>query len=161
MASDGVFDAALAVFHGESRERDVALYRVALDVCKSVGAHYGPPEPPQPISGLSGMSLEVLRGKLRDDSSFARIFGQNRASILEHEEKCARRLDVLRSTAATLVRLAQKAEDPSRLHAMLDELGTFVAHRWRIDINLDTSDRDWSLRVSRRYDLLPPSWRSL
>jgi hypothetical protein len=62
-----------------------------------------------------------------------------------------------------LVRLGPVATDPERIQGMLSQLAEFVARRWRLDMPLDdaAAHRSWALRVSRRYDLLAPSWRSL
>lgn len=148
----------------DPRTRDVALYRAAEDVLRSLETHYGPPEPPKLLDGLRGRTFESLREACSaPNSAYARQFGIFRNAVLLHEEQCAQRLDVLRSTAQLLTRLREGAREPQRLTAMLEQLASFVAQRWRLDLPLDDvpGHRGWSLRVSRRYDLLPPTWRSL
>lgn len=160
MAPREPLDAALGIFDGDARARDVALFRVAEDVLRSLEDCYGPPKAPAFLDACRGMSLESLQKRV-EDPAFALLFGQFRSGVLEHEERAARRLTVLLSTARTLTRLQVGAKEPERLAGMCERLGRFVAERWRMDLNLDEPDRDWALRVSRRYDLLPPSWRSV
>lgn len=158
-------DHATDLVSADARTRDVALFRSAEDVLRSLETHYLPPRAPCMLDSLRGQTLEALRDRIGGESpqnqAFARQFGEYRNVVLLHEETCARRLDVLRGTAQTLERLVAGARDPDRLRGMLTTLAEFVAARWRVDLPLGPVDRGWSLRVSRRYDLLPPTWRSL
>lgn len=143
-------------------ERNRALWRVAQEVLKHLDAHYRypSPEPSMPPS-YRGATVESIQRAASADgpigSAYAMAFGAYRNSILEFEGLCARRLDVLRGTARTLLKLREVA-GAEHADPMLQHLADFVARHWRVDLGLD-ADRDWPLRVARRYDLLPPSWR--
>lgn len=157
-------DLARQLLESDPRTRDIALFRSAEDVLAHLDVAYAPPDPPRPLDSLRKLGFEALRSRVAEpDGVFARSFGNFRHAVLTHEETCARRLAVLRSTALTLSRLEAVAHDPARIAGMLAQLARFVAERWRVDMPLDDapSHRTWALSVSRRYDLLPPSWRSL
>jgi len=156
----GLSDAIRTILGGSGRERDVALYRVAEDVLATLGEFYAPsraaPVVPEPLRGISS---ESLRERVREPA-IAFMFGTFRNLVLEHEENAARKLEVLRSTARTLLRLRDGAHAPEKLDGMVHALGSFVLSAWGKDLDL-SADRAWSLRVSRRYDLLPTAWREL
>jgi hypothetical protein len=148
------------ILSGTERERDVALYRICEDVLRCLESSYLPPREPPRMIGLAGLSVEELRDKCDKDPKFAYGFGVFRDSVLNYEGDAARRLETLRSTARTLERLLVKSTDRERVQSMLYRLGEFMAARWRCDLDL-SGGRDWSLRMVRRYDLLPVAWRYL
>lgn len=142
-------------------DRDRALLEVCDDVLESLGEHYVKPLPePRLPEAFRGISREQLSNQVHASGAIALAFGQWRNAVLSHEEQCARKLEVLRSTARTLLRLRDQAPEPEAFDAKLDRLFNHVAAVWRCD--LDTgSNRDWSLRLARRYDLLPAALREL
>jgi hypothetical protein len=153
-------DAIREILGSDGRARDVALYRVCQDVCETLGVYYARPVPvPVLPEAFRGVSTESLRQQVQTPA-IGFSFGIFRNGVLEFEGTCARRLEVLRSTARTLLRLRDQAHSPEKLDRMLDAVGSFVHSVWGVDLDL-TGDRAWSLRVSRRYDLLPVSWREL
>jgi hypothetical protein len=154
-------DAIREILGSDGRARDVALYRVCQDVCETLAWFYGRPTPvPAVPDAFRGISAESLRQQVLAAPAIGYSFGIFRNAVLEYEGTCARRLEVLRSTARTLLRLRDQAHDPAKLDRMLDAVGSFVHGVWGLDLDL-SADRAWSLRVSRRYDLLPPPWREL
>lgn len=156
-----VSDLVRDVLQGSGRKRDVALFHVCRDVVETLDFYYAPPGPvPALPDALRGVSFPGLCELVREKPAVAFIFGTFRNLVLEHEETCARRLEILRSSVRTLLRLRELAHDAARINAMLTEIGAFVSEVWRRDLDV-SGDRDWSLRVSRRYDLLPRSWREL
>lgn len=165
MAADALVEHATELVHTDPRTRDIALFRSAEDVLRSVETHYLRPRPPPIPDPLRGATLETLRTKLRDPAgnptAYGKTFGDFRNAVLMHEETCAQRLDVLRGTAKLLERLSTVTTDLARIQRMQTDLAAFLAQRWGIDLPLGSIDRAWPLRVSRRYDLLPPTWRTL
>lgn len=159
MQTDSFPEIVRELYRGEQSERDAALLRLAEDVCSKLVEHYSPPTPPERLAPLRGLTLEDLREKLKG-SDFSKTFGEWRDAVLQHEERCAGRLEILQSTANTLMRLESRQPDPARVWAMLDQLGRHAAERWRQDLPA-RRDPGWALKVSRRYDLLPPSWRTV
>lgn len=146
----------LAGTPAELAVRGRAELRLARAVCEQLG-DYRPPVPPSLPSGFAGKSAEEICAEARRDPAFAANFGAYRNLVLLHEETCAKRLEVLRSTARVLIRHGETVQNP-QISAWLEQLSGFVVHVWRLDLNLGR-DRGWSLRVSRKYHLLPIAWR--
>lgn len=151
-------DVVAAILTSDNAERDRALWRSTLDVLRVLDEHYTQPRNlPTVPTLLRGATRESIQQR-RDDPGFALAFGQFRFSVMAYEEQSARRLEVLRGTARTLLRLRDHA--PERVDEMLQHLADFVAREWRLDLGLDAG-REWALRVTMRFDLLPPSWRDV
>ena len=155
--AEGDSEQPMPVMHADKRERDRALWKSAEDVLRSLDEFYlRPPAPPVPAR-LRGATTDSIRREALSDPAFALTFGQFRLAVLTHEERSARRLEVLRGTARTLIRLRDLA-GAERVDPMLQHLADFVQRAWGFDLDLDAG-RDWALNVSMRHDLLPPSWR--
>jgi hypothetical protein len=149
------------VMRSTGRTRDVALFRTSQDVVETLALHYAvPTNVPSVPDALRGLSVETLRERVREQPAIAFLFGTFRNDVLEYEETCARKLEVLRGTARNLLRLRDLAHTPTLIESLLSQLGSFVHSAWGRDLDV-SADRGWSLRVSRRYDLLPRAWREL
>jgi hypothetical protein len=159
-AHDELADAVKRILRGTDRERNLALWRVCLEVCRDLEKFYMPVHAPSPRSEFD-VELDELRTRLQANPEFARAFGSYRDLVLEHEGIHARRLEVLRSTAVTLLRLRDLAESAEHVDRMLEKLGSFVHHAWGFDLDLSPNRRDWGLWRARRYDLLSPRAREL
>lgn len=154
-------DAICRILGGIGVERDRALLEVCEDVLTSLGEHYARPPWRDPVpEPFRFTPRELLAARLADNAGLARLFGEWRDLVLTYEGQCARRLEVLRSTARTLLRLREQAPDPPGFDAGLDQLFGFVLDAWGCDLDVGPS-RDWTQRQTRRFDLLARELRDI
>jgi hypothetical protein len=99
----------------------------------------------------------------KDDSTtpLGTIFGGWRAHVTDVEARNASRLQTLAVTLQTLADLHRKSTDPDVVRTRVAELGEFVERVWRTSIPMSGDVRAWSVRITRRFDLLPQDWREL
>ena len=89
------------------------------------------------------------------------MFGWWRAHVTELEALNAGRLQTLAATLQTLADLHHRSSHPEQVNGRIAELGDFVERVWRTSIPMGGDIRAWSVRITRRYDLLPRDWREL
>ncbi len=111
---------------------------------------------------LEGKTFAELEAGLAN-ATFALTVGSYRAAVTELEALGAQRLAVVCSTIRTLCKLGDRTSDPDtlkRIDGMLTRLGAHLTLAWNLDLPADGADlRTWSVQATRRYDLLPRSWR--
>lgn len=144
-------------------DRDLALFRLALELCDALGtgAYHPARYPAQPYE-LAGKTFAEIEASLHN-AGFASVLGGYRAAVTECEAQSAQRLAVVCSTVRTLLRLGDRTNDEptlARIDGMLTRLAAHLSLAWRMDPPPDSTDlRAWTVQVTRRYDLLPRSWR--
>jgi hypothetical protein len=89
------------------------------------------------------------------------VFGWWRAHVTDVEALNAGRLQTLAVTLQTLADLHRKSTDPNAVSLRIEELGAFVENVWRTLVPMSGDVRAWSVRITRRFDLLPADWREL
>jgi hypothetical protein len=143
-------------------DRDLLQYRLALELCDSLAAAYAPPRFPARPFLLEGKTFAEVEASL-GNASFALAVGSYRAAVTELEALSAQRLSVVCSTIRTLCKLGDRTSDEhtlKRIDGMLTRLGAHLTLAWNLDLPADNADlRTWSVQATRRYDLLPRSWR--
>lgn len=156
-------DIAVELVKSTHADRDLLLFRLALELCDALssGAYHPARFPARPYE-LEGKSFAELEASV-SNAGFAAVLSGYRLAVTELEAQSAQRIAVLCSTIRTLLKLGDRTEDPNtieRIDAMLSRLGGHLALAWRMEppaLSIDL--RTWSVQVSRRYDLLPRSWR--
>ena len=142
-------------------DRDLAQYRLALELCDSLASYHPARFPERPFE-LEGKTFAEVEASV-SNGAFALVFGGWRAAVTELEAVSAQRLLVLCSTLGALFSLGPRTEDVTTLEnieSMVTRLHTHLAWVWRLDPpGTDTDLRSWSVATARRYDLLPRSWR--
>lgn len=151
------------------RERDAAQWKACAEVVRSLEAYRpaGFRAPPGWHQGderaLDGVrrgqqDIEALRGAAE---AVAGSFARWRLAVWDHEAAEAAKLEVIVWVARTLSRL--RDEQPNA-QAVIDRLmvaiGDLVVDGWRLgNLPLQGDYRQWAIRSTRRYDLLPKAWR--
>lgn len=90
------------------------------------------------------------------------LFGKYRVSVLDYEGACAKQLDALAWAARTLYAMRDKpGANTTRIDNAMTPIAGVLSDSWGVPDNfLKLSlDRAWSTTFTRRYDLLPRSWR--
>lgn len=151
-------DSILGVPRGAAR--DLAAWRV----CETVGElieHYRP----MPFPGMSSALRDVDAERLERDDSLRQLFCEWRAAVTYREDQNAGRLTVLVSCLRDLTDLRARAADDlaaARVDELAEPLQHVLAGAWRVDMpSAQGNLRAWSIRVCRRYDLLPREMREL
>ncbi|HMJ11003.1 MAG TPA: hypothetical protein VK524_06325 [Polyangiaceae bacterium] len=106
-----------------------------------------------------------------DTDSLSRLvasaFCMWRTAVHEAEAKSAARLTILVGALKRLYELGEIADRAEQLDtramvdAMVEHIEGHVRNVWRTAFPRDACTRQWPIVVTRRYDLLPSSWRYL
>jgi hypothetical protein len=156
-------DLALELVRSGGAERDLVLFRLAVELCDALDSYVPARFQARPYDLVDKTSLQVEASL--GNAAFCAVLGSFRAQVTEHEAISAQRLLVLCSTARTLLKLSKRTEDQetvSRIEGMLGRIAGHLALMWRIEPPADAIDlRTWSVQVTRRFDLLPRGWRYL
>lgn len=154
-------DLALELVKSGGAERDLSLFRLAVELCDALPS-YSPARfqaRPYELVDKTFLQIEASLG----NAAFCAVLGGYRASVTEHEAISAQRLLVLCSTARTLLKLCDRTSDEQtlrRIEGMLTRIAGHLALMWAVEPPAASIDlRTWSVQVTRRYDLLPRSWR--
>lgn len=155
--------AELSAAGGIGQDRDLALYRLAVELTQNLPA-FAPGRYPDRPSDLNGMTAAQIREACEKSATLALLFGRFRADVTELEMHDARSLTVLARTTDTLLGLRTRTRDArtiERIERMLGDIATFLSTIWKIDLPLDCDVRHWAIVSSRNYELLPRAWRHL
>lgn len=154
-------DLAYDLVRSGGSDRDLMLYRLALELCDSLDAYVPPRFPARPFV-LEGKTFAEVEASL-SNAGFALAVGGYRAAVTDLEATSAQRLSVVCSTIRSLLGLGYRTEDlPTleRIDAMLTRLAAHLALAWNVEVPPQHADlRTWSVAATRRYDLLPRAWR--
>lgn len=161
------------------RERDVAEWRLCADVCSRLG-DYAPVdfrmgheagwshEEQQGIGMLLAkrhMDTDDLRGVVANfiGPGSETTFGKWRVAVSSFEESEAAKLRTLAWILSVLNRLRELPDaKPEHIDPLVNKLADFLRTAWRARLDKVPIGRDasgWAARGTRRYDLLPKSWR--
>lgn len=145
----------------DERERDKGEYAACEDCSKHVQDYVQRPldipgwEEIRPWFNLAPDAL-----KLAAEASPAK-FGAYRNLVLDYEARCAKQLAALVWAAQVLYRLHDKPNaNKAKLEALIEPINDALGS-WRAphDIFALAKRRGWETEFTRRYDLLPRSWR--
>jgi hypothetical protein len=146
-------------------ERDVAWWEHCEAVSKALDSYMpiGCGDPPLALrpfyTDLPALIEELGKGDGRNDT--AALFGQWRAHVTDNEARNARHLEVLAGAVQRLRSMRDRALDESRVDDMIREISHFAVSEYRVILPVDLSPRLWSVKQTRRYDVLPGEWRVL
>lgn len=152
------------------KDRDVAEYRVCLAVLRNLGK-YAPSKFTHPVgwsvgdqNALSALSAGSRRPE--DMRSIAegipQIFGAWRCHVTDYETQEAVKLQTVVGVLRTLYKIRDRSTDTVLIDRMISSIGDLLALDWRCrDVPLNGDHRQWASRSTRRFDLLPISWRYL
>lgn len=149
----------------QSVERDVAWWTHCDGLTQSLNAYMpiGCGDPPLALrpfySDLQGLIDELGKNDGRND--IAVLFGQWRAHVTEIEARNARNLEVLAGAVQRLRAMRERAVDETRVDEVIRELSHFAVSEYRVILPYDMQPRIWSVKQTRRSDLLPGEWRAL
>ena len=90
---------AMELAGASGADRDLAQYRLALELSQAIEDYAPSRYPTRPIE-LEGLSLDAMREACAKSASYAYIFGCWRAVVTDLEAQNAQRLGVLISTTA-------------------------------------------------------------
>lgn len=157
----------LAIYTSTGRERDIAVWTSCEDVVRNLDAYREAPfvetqalrEKHDFLERLRELDYDMLRDAAQTDPM---AFGTYRNAVLDLEGSNARKLQVLVWTLRELYRLRDlpSCSNPSLIDPLTESVGNALHFSWKLaDVPLDGDYRDWAVKNTRRYDLLPRSWR--
>ena len=164
-ASEGRADRVDTLLGAQSVERDVAWWTHCQDVGQCLQAYLpiGCGDPPHALrpfyTDLAALCEELERNERRNETST--LFGQWRAHVTDIEARNARNLEVLAGAVQRLRSMRDRALDTGRVDETIRELSHFAVSEYNVILPYETSPRLWSVKQTRRYDLLPGEWRHL
>jgi hypothetical protein len=123
-------------------------------------------ERPPLLDHLSPADLEQHVLQAHADGSvvsknIAKAWSAWRTTVTEVEAQNAQRLQTLAITLQTLADLFRKSSHPEQVSQRIAELGTLLERDWGLAVPMQGDIRTWSVRMTRRFDLLPAEWREL
>lgn len=146
------------------RDRDLAEWNAARDVAEH-------PRDYAPKAFVSPLASQVERwfsldheGLVTTAQTNPTVFGAYRIEVLDYEGRCAKQLEALVWAYNTLFTLSQKpGAKTERIMEACQPIADMLQQDWRVQADfLKVSKlRGWTSKQTRRYDLLPVSWRYL
>jgi hypothetical protein len=157
----------------QGRERDVAEWTIAADVVRRIDDHEPGTFQPRHSAGWTREEHEFIESiRSRENTDIDQIrqqaegnpyaFGKWRVMVLDFEELEARKLVALWWAFQVFERLAKlESSDTQTLNRQQMRIADCLRIRWRAHLDKipATDPRGWATRGSRRFDLLPKSWR--
>lgn len=145
---------------------------VEWDICKDVVRHaadYSPADFEMPgewgeadhrhVNGMRNVKdLSELRTVAEVRSS---AFGRWRDEVMNHEAREANKLQTVLWCLRVLYVLRDRGEFNEQVADQIAlKLGTIISMEWKCkSVPLEGDYRQWAITETRRYDLLPKSWR--
>lgn len=158
-------DLAVRLLTSTGRDRDVAEWQACAEVVRSLD-QYRPGDAPRVGTLPEQEQVRRLR-QFRDIAdireaamAFPLAFGYFRSAVLDFEAVEAAKLQTVLWCLRVLYRLRDQARDTDAIDALATRIGDLLTVEWRCaDVPLTGDFREWSTASTRRYDLLPKSWR--
>lgn len=145
--------------------------RARADTATAVVQHLGEdyrqvmtlPDGTPPMPDLMREDVDRVRWALKAQGEDAmQAFGQWRNAVHELEALNTRRLFTLGWTARELSSLRDETTAPEVVDRIGATLAQWLHDEWRTDVDLSlgwAAMQAWAVRRTRRYDLLPKTWR--
>jgi hypothetical protein len=153
---------------GRGREADVASWKSIQHLTRNLdgfrpGVFRGPAVDHAGATALNTLSShpewdeQQVRGLV---TSIPKVFGDYRSAVTDFEASEAAKLETLAWALRKLAEIKTFSTNPGAVEDLESRLGAFLWSAWKIKSVPMTGDvRPAAARKTRRYDLLPATWR--